>query len=174
VTSQQGTNSKVIEDDYRRASHQIWEAMAPGWKRWRAQLAEALTPVRRWLISDLAAQPADTVLELAAGTGDTGFEATENLGQGGTLISTDFSAGMVEVARRFGGEVRHGNIDYRVMDAERVELGARLNRRRALPKRLHADGGPGPGARRDAARTAPGWQLELSLAAAEVTARNWA
>ena len=40
-------------DDYRRASHEVWEAMAPGWERWRAQLADALTPVREWLIREL-------------------------------------------------------------------------------------------------------------------------
>ena len=40
-------------DDYRRGSHEVWEAMAPGWERWRAQLADALTPVREWLIRAL-------------------------------------------------------------------------------------------------------------------------
>jgi hypothetical protein len=32
-------------EDYRRTSPEVWEAMAPGWERWRAQLADALTPV---------------------------------------------------------------------------------------------------------------------------------
>ena len=61
-------------EDYRRASHEIWEAMAPGWERWRADLADALTPVREWLIAALGPQPGETVLELGAGTGETGFE----------------------------------------------------------------------------------------------------
>ena len=43
-------------EEYRRASFEIWEAMAPGWERWRAQLEEALTPMREWLISELAAE----------------------------------------------------------------------------------------------------------------------
>src|SRR5919106_703870 len=38
------------------------------------------------------------------------------------LISTDFSPDMVEVARRRGGELGLRNVDYRVMDAERLEL----------------------------------------------------
>ena len=53
--------------DYRRTSYETWEAMAPGWERWRAQLEDALTPVRTWLISRLAPQPGDTVLELGPG-----------------------------------------------------------------------------------------------------------
>jgi SAM-dependent methyltransferase len=96
--------------------------MAPGWERWRAQLAEALTPVREWLIGKLAPQPGQTVLELGAGTGETGFEAAALLGEGGRLVSSDFSSDMVELARRRGAQLALGNVDYRVIDAERIEL----------------------------------------------------
>jgi SAM-dependent methyltransferase len=109
-------------EDYRRTSHEVWEAMAPGWERWRAQLAEALTPVREWLIGKLASQPGQTVLELGAGTGETGFEAAASLGEDGRLISTDFSPEMVEVACRRGTQLGLANVDYRVIDAERIEL----------------------------------------------------
>lgn len=109
-------------DDYRRTSHEVWEAMAPGWERWRAQLADALTPVREWLIRELGPEPGETVLELGAGTGETGFAAAAILGDNGRLISTDFSPEMVEVARRRGNELALGNVDYRVIDAERIEL----------------------------------------------------
>jgi SAM-dependent methyltransferase len=109
-------------EDYRRTSHEIWETMAPGWEHWRTQLADALTPVRAWLIRELAPQPAETVLELGAGTGDTGFKAAGIVGDDGRLISTDFSPEMVDVARRRGAELGLGNVDYRVIDAERIEL----------------------------------------------------
>jgi SAM-dependent methyltransferase len=109
-------------ENYRRTSYEAWEAMAPGWERWRAQLEEALTPVRQWLISELAPQPGDTVLELSAGPGDTGFAAAAIVGERGRLISTDFSPDMVEVARRRGTELGLANVNYRVMDAERMEL----------------------------------------------------
>jgi ubiquinone/menaquinone biosynthesis C-methylase UbiE len=112
----------VDVEDYRRTSQEVWEAMAPGWERWRAQLAQALTPVREWLIGELGPQPGETVLELGAGVGDTGFEAAAILGEGGRLISTDFSPEMVEVARRRGTELGLGNVEYRVIDAERIEL----------------------------------------------------
>ena len=111
-------------EDYRRTSYEIWEAMAPGWERWRAELEKALTPVREWMIGKLAPQPGDTVLELGAGAGDTGFAAAAIVGDRGRLISTDFSPDMVEVARRRGAELGLQNVDYRVMDAERIELDA--------------------------------------------------
>ena len=109
-------------EDYRRFSHDVWDAMAPGWERWRTQLADAMTPVRGWLIDKLAPEPGQTVLELGAGTGETGFEAAAHLGDYGRLISTDFSPAMVEVARRRGAELGLGNVDYRAIDAERIEL----------------------------------------------------
>jgi SAM-dependent methyltransferase len=109
-------------EDYRRVSREIWKEMAPGWERRGAQLADALAPVRGWLIRELAPRPGETVLELGAGTGDTGFEAATIVGQDGRLISTDFSPLMVEVARRHGAEREIANVDHRVMDGESIEL----------------------------------------------------
>jgi SAM-dependent methyltransferase len=109
-------------EDYRRTSYEAWEAMAPGWERWRAQLEETMTPVREWLISELAPQSGDTVLELSAGPGDTGFAAAAIVGERGRLISSDFSPDMVEVARRRGTELGLQNVDHRVIDAERIEF----------------------------------------------------
>lgn len=96
--------------------------MAPGWERWRAQLETALAPVRHWMIRELAPRQGDVVLELAAGPGDTGFAAAAHVGERGQLISTDFSPEMVEVARRRGDELGLHNVDYRVVDAEQMEL----------------------------------------------------
>jgi SAM-dependent methyltransferase len=110
--------------DYRRTSRETWEAMAPGWERWRVQLEEAVAPVREWMISEVGLRPGDTVLELSAGAGDTGFAAAAIVGERGRLISTDFAPEMVEIARRRGAELRFLNVEYRVMDAERIELDA--------------------------------------------------
>jgi SAM-dependent methyltransferase len=98
--------------------------MAPGWERRRAQLAQALTPVREWLIAELDPSPGDTVLDLSAGPGDTGFAAAAIVGERGRLISTDFSPNMVEVARRRGTALGLQNVAYRVLDAERIQLDA--------------------------------------------------
>jgi ubiquinone/menaquinone biosynthesis C-methylase UbiE len=112
----------VDVENYRQMTREVWEVMAPGWERWRAQLADALTPVREWLIRELGPNPGETVLELGAGTGETGFEAAAILCDGGRLISSDFSPEMVEVARRRGNELGLGNVDYRAIDAERIEF----------------------------------------------------
>ena len=117
--------TEAIEQQ-RREIYEIAEAIAPGWERWRARIEEVTTPVREWMLKELAPRSGDTVLELAAGAGDTGFEAAALVGERGRLISTDFSPAMMDVARRRGAELGLGlglgNVDYRVMDAERIEL----------------------------------------------------
>lgn len=109
-------------DEYRRTSFETWEAMAPGWERWRAEVEATSAPVRIWMLGALAPRPGDTVLELAAGPGDTGFAAAAILGEHGRLISTDLTPAMVEVARRRSAELGLRNVEHRVMDAERIEL----------------------------------------------------
>jgi ubiquinone/menaquinone biosynthesis C-methylase UbiE len=113
--------TEAIEQQ-RREIYEIAEAIAPGWERWRARIEQVTTPVREWMLRELAPRSGDTVLELAAGAGDTGFEAAALVGERGRLISTDFSPAMMEVARRRGAELGVSNVDYRVMDAERIEL----------------------------------------------------
>lgn len=76
-----------------------------------------------WLLARLDPQPGETVLELAAGTGDVGYEAAKRLGPGGRLITTDFSPTMVDHARRRAEELGVENAEIRVVDAERIDLG---------------------------------------------------
>ena len=58
-----------------RSVYEIAEVLAPGWERWRARIEAVTSPVRARMLGDLAPRPGDTVLELAAGAGDTGFDA---------------------------------------------------------------------------------------------------
>jgi SAM-dependent methyltransferase len=109
-------------DEYRAFTYEIAERIAPTWERRRADIEEVATPVREWMIHALAPQPGETVLELAAGVGDTGFEAAALVGERGRLICSDLSPAMLAAARRRGEELGLSNVDYRVIDAEQIEL----------------------------------------------------
>lgn len=109
-------------EELRRQFYEISEAIAPTWESRRAHIEEVAAPVRDWMVSELAPRPGDTVLELAAGVGDTGFEAARIVGPDGRLICSDFSRGMLDAARRRGRELGLDNVDYRVIDAERIDL----------------------------------------------------
>jgi ubiquinone/menaquinone biosynthesis C-methylase UbiE len=108
--------------EYRKVSHATWERMAAGWDRRRAWMWDVSHAVGEQMVSKLDPQPGQTVLELAAGTGETGFAAAARLGDDGLLISTDFSAPMVEAARRRAEELGLSNVEFQVTDAERMTL----------------------------------------------------
>jgi ubiquinone/menaquinone biosynthesis C-methylase UbiE len=105
-------------DEVRRT----WQAVGPAWERHRDRMFENTRVTSDWLTEQVAPQPGQTVLELAAGPGETGFLFAERVLPGGRLISSDLAPAMVEAARR-GGERRGlANVDYRVIDAQQIEL----------------------------------------------------
>jgi len=103
-------------------ARELWETASAGWVR-NADLIDRMSaPVRKWIVDQLDPQPGQTVLELAAGTGDTGFDIARRLGRDGRLISTDISRSMVEAATRRGEAAGITNAEFREMDAQRIDL----------------------------------------------------
>jgi ubiquinone/menaquinone biosynthesis C-methylase UbiE len=112
----------VADQEYAEASYEIWQRMAAGWDRQRVWMWEVSQSVGQWMVRALELQPGDTVLELAAGTGETGFAAAEAIGPQGRLIQTDFAPNMVAAARREAERLGLRNVEHRVLDAQRMEL----------------------------------------------------
>lgn len=99
-----------------------WNSVAPGWARQRGYVWSVSSAVGERLVELLAPLPGETILELAAGPGDTGFATAPRLGSAGKLISTDVSPEMVEAAKARGHELGLTNVDYRVVDAQAIDL----------------------------------------------------
>jgi SAM-dependent methyltransferase len=109
---------------YRADSRERWEAAAPGWDRYREALLRDTMEVSRWMLDAAGLQPGHTVLELAAGTGDTGLMAAELVAPGGKAIITDGAEAMVAAARARAKEVGATNVELRTMEAEWIDLPA--------------------------------------------------
>jgi ubiquinone/menaquinone biosynthesis C-methylase UbiE len=109
-------------DQYRRDSQEAWSRVATTWDRERDFISSATRLVDERLVERLDPQPGETVLELAGGTGETTPALAERLGEGGRLISTDFAASMVEVARAQSERLGLSNVEHRMLDAERMDL----------------------------------------------------
>lgn len=104
------TNTNTIRDQ--------WTQLSPGWEQQRAYLLEMSRPVHAWLIEKLGASAGETLLEIGAGTGDTGFMAAPALGSSGKLVSTDLSPAMVAVAERRAAELGIRNAAFQAVDAQ--------------------------------------------------------
>src|SRR4051812_50032586 len=81
-----------------------WARAAQGWESRADWFRQATMPVAAWMIDAIQPQPGQTILDLAAGIGDTGFLAAELIEPGGQLITADFAPEMLSAAQRRAGE----------------------------------------------------------------------
>ena len=99
-----------------------WKAVVAAWDRYRDRLFSLTRHVSDWLVNEVDPRPGQTILELAAGPGETGFLVAERVGETGTLISSDVDADMVTAARRGAAAKGFKNVDFRLMDAQDIDL----------------------------------------------------
>lgn len=107
------TSSEVAE---------LWDTAARGWIRNADLIDRMSSSIRTWIRDHIDAQPGETVLELAAGAGDTGFEVARSLAPDGRLITSDISQQMLDAARERGQRLGLSNVEYRQIDAQRIDL----------------------------------------------------
>ena len=116
------TTSLGSADEYRRRSYRNWQSAAAGWEREREAVQAALAPLTDWMLERLAAQPGQTLLELGAGTGETGLLAARLVDPGGRVILTDRSTAMLEAAERRARKLGLSNVELRALDMEAIDL----------------------------------------------------
>ena len=107
-----------MSDDTRQQSRARWTATAQGWGKRADQLRRATMPVSSWMVDAVGPQPGDTLLELAAGPGDTGFLAAELVKPGGELICSDLVPEMLMVAQERAKALGLDNVRFKQIDAE--------------------------------------------------------
>jgi ubiquinone/menaquinone biosynthesis C-methylase UbiE len=112
----------IDRDAYREQSLATWAEMAPGWEARHDWLVEATGLVNDWIVHAADPRPGQIFLDVAAGPGDLGHLVAERVGAEGRVISIDFAPAMVDVARRFADARGLGNVEHRVLDAERMDL----------------------------------------------------
>ncbi|HEY5142495.1 MAG TPA: methyltransferase domain-containing protein [Solirubrobacteraceae bacterium] len=109
-------------ETYRAESRDRWERAAAGWTATREAMQQSAAPVTMWMIDAIDPQPGQTVLELAAGLGDTGLMAAELVGPGGSVILTDGAEAMVQAAKENAARLGATNVEARAMEAEWIDL----------------------------------------------------
>ena len=83
---------------------------------------EQLTPARNGMLAFAALAPDERVLDLACGTGLVTLNAARSVGSGGTVLGTDISGQMIEIARQRAREQQLSNVTFQRMDAETFDL----------------------------------------------------
>jgi ubiquinone/menaquinone biosynthesis C-methylase UbiE len=113
-------------EEYREKSGAAWDRIAVGWSAHADSFQLAALPVSQWMVDAASPQVGQTLVELAAGTGDTGFLALSRAQPGGRLLCTDGSQGMLDAAaeraRKLG--IPQEQVQFRLMQAEWLDLSA--------------------------------------------------
>jgi SAM-dependent methyltransferase len=102
---------------------EVANRVAGAWEQNRRRVFESHRAISEWLVDHIDPQPGQTILDVCAGPGETGFLAAERVGPQGKLLSTDLSEEMVAAASRGAKEANLTNVEARVMDAQALDLG---------------------------------------------------
>jgi SAM-dependent methyltransferase len=114
--------TEIDPEQQRADSRAAWERASEGWGKRADRIRDWGMPVSVAMVDALALQPGQTVLELAAGPGDTGFLAAELIQPGGTLICSDGAEAMLDVARARADARGLRNVEFRQLELEWIDL----------------------------------------------------
>jgi SAM-dependent methyltransferase len=99
-----------------------WDAAAEGWGKRADQVLAFGMPLSTWMIEAAELHAGARALELAAGPGDTGFLAAELIRPGGTLICSDQSERMLDVARARADARGLDDVEFKRLALEWIDL----------------------------------------------------
>jgi len=97
-------------------SRDRWVRAAEGWEKQADTFGRDSLPVSAAMVEAIAPRPGHTVLDLAAGIGDTGYLAAELIQPGGQLMTSDFAPEMLAAAQRRAQRKGITNVRFRQID----------------------------------------------------------
>ena len=84
-------------EQIREQQKETWNKFSPGWRKWDDFTMQFLKPMGEEIIRSLKLKDTDTVLDVAAGTGEPGLTIA-SIVKNGKVVITDLAEGMLEVA----------------------------------------------------------------------------
>jgi ubiquinone/menaquinone biosynthesis C-methylase UbiE len=112
------------EDKGQMPQSNLWSSseIAERWQQDVERRRRDMTEATQRMLEAAELGPGDHVLDIAAGTGDQSILAARIVGPGGSILATDSSAEMLNIAARVVQQEGLTNITTRVMDAEQLDL----------------------------------------------------
>jgi SAM-dependent methyltransferase len=97
-------------------------AAAEAWIRTAAVRAAYMADATARLLDMAHVVAGKRVLAVGSGTGEEAFDAALRVGPTGQVVATDISPDMIEAARASAAQAGHTNVQFAVMDAQRLEF----------------------------------------------------
>lgn len=112
--------SPMSPDEIRKAQRESWDAAAKGWWHWWPQMERASTAVTQRLLELAGVAEGMRVLDVATGIGEPSLSAARRVGPSGSVVATDVSEAMLEIARERAADAGLSNLELVCTD-ERLE-----------------------------------------------------
>lgn len=93
------------------------------WRRYDPMEARLTRPVSERMVELAGIGPGMRVLDVAPGRGEPALEVARRVGPSGSVLATDVSDGVLQIARERAAEEGLANIEFRVADAESLDAG---------------------------------------------------
>lgn len=106
-------------EEIREQQKQSWNKFSPGWKKWDELTMDFLKPMGAAIIASIKPSGNDTVLDIAAGTGEPGLTIATML-QGGKVTITDLAEDMLTITKE--NAARRGIYNIETMACDVCEL----------------------------------------------------
>lgn len=108
--------------DFKDRQRRHWGDVADGWAAWLEWIERNFKPVTDRVQEAVAWQPGTRALDIGCGAGYPSLLAARRVAPGGSVVATDFSPEMLNVASRAAQRTGLHNISFLEMDAEDLEL----------------------------------------------------
>ncbi|HEY33675.1 MAG TPA: methyltransferase domain-containing protein [Dehalococcoidia bacterium] len=116
------TTNEFNPEQYKAATQQRWQEMAPRWHKWSPFLSELNRDLTNQMLEMAGIRAGFRVLDIAAGDGDMSIIAAHRVGPDGYVLATDISSNLLAYAASAAGEAGLAHLETRVMDGENLEL----------------------------------------------------
>lgn len=107
---------------FKEQNREDWDRAAAHWRKYDEQLRRNGAATTSRLLELAGIQPGHRVLDIASGTGEPGLPAARIVGPSGFVLLTDQSPEMLAVARDKASAQGLRSVEFRVSDAEQLQL----------------------------------------------------
>jgi len=107
---------------YKTGQRQLWDTVAPGWKKWWPTQEQGAQPVSDRLVELAEIRPGYRVLDIGTGIGEPALTAAQRVGAAGHVVATDQAPQMLVIAQERALALGVQNVEFRDMDAEALEF----------------------------------------------------
>jgi len=116
------TETKFDPIKYKETTRDQWQQAADAWHRYGGTLGAWLGPATELMLDLAGVGTGQRVLDVAAGAGEQTMTIARRVGPGGSVLATDISPRILELAADEARRAGLANVATRAMDGERLDL----------------------------------------------------